>query len=240
MSRTKLLLLSLAAVLAVSAVASASALAAFPPRFYVAGQEVKGTETFPYTGTINVARMNSLIGGLKMMIECTENKVAGTNVLGSEGKASGEANFEKCVLYEMTKGGEESNKSEKCRIREPIAFKFASQLVFGPSGLPEEEFKPASGEIFVEIGILSQPGKSCLFAVTLQVKGTYFASGGAEGEIERKEHELVYTSTGGRITLGKEPAAFTNKITGLKLKKLEGEETSKKYRMFTPLTEGEV
>jgi hypothetical protein len=232
MSRMRLVLPILAAVLAVSAVASASAMAA-APRYVIEGKEVKGTEKFAITAGVGIANLNSVVGGLKMDIECVNNKVTGENFIEGEGKSKGETALEGCTLYEVAKNGALENKSEKCLVKTPIVLKYADQLVIGPGGLPEDELKPASGEIFVEVVIQNAPGHTCLIAANLQVKGAYAAAIGPEAEVERREHELRFTSAGSKINIGALQASFTNRINGLKLKKFEGETLSKKFRILT-------
>jgi hypothetical protein len=231
MSRVKLVLSTLTAVLAVSAVVSAAAMAQ-TPSYVIEGKEVTGTEKYEFTGSVNVARMNTVIGGLKEEIECISNKLMGENILEKEGKSKGAINLESCTLFEIKKSGELFNQSEKCTVKTPIELKYGAQLVIGPGGLVENEFKPATGEVFVEIVIQSAPGKTCLLAASLQSKGSYDASTGPEAEVERREHESVFTSAGSKLKIGALQASFTNKVTGLKLKKLTGETLSKKFRVF--------
>ncbi len=240
MSRVKLILLSLVAVFAVGAIASAPAMAV-TEKYMIEKQEV--TEPHEISAFVGPAYMNSVVGGIKFEIECDTNALVGKDTIEAGGKSKGEASFSGCTLYSTNeeKGheGEHSNKSTKCKLREPIQFKYVDQLVVGLGGIPEDEFKPASGEIFVEIGIESQPGQSCVLTSILQVKGAYVAAGGPEGEIEKQGHELWYQSTGSKLTVGKEPAAFTNKVSAIKIKRSKAEvekgSENKKYRELTEL-----
>ncbi len=232
MSRIKLVLPALAVVLVVSVVASASAMAV-TPKYFVEGKEVTGAEKYAFTGSVGIARLNTVVGGLKMVIECTANKLAGENLFEAEGKSKGEFNLESCTLYEVIKSGALENKSEKCLVKTPVNLKYAAQLILGPGGLSENEFKPSTGEIFAEVVVESAPGKTCLIAADLQAKGSYAATTGPESEVEKKEHESVFTSGGSKLKIGALPASFTDKVSGLKLKKAVTETTSKKFRIFT-------
>jgi hypothetical protein len=232
MSRIRLILPALAAVLVVSAAIAACALAT-TPTYFVEGKEITGAEKYAITFTLGTAHMNTEIGGVKMHIECTSNKLFGENYFEAGGRAKDEADFNNCALYEISKTGEQANRSEKCEIKTPIEFKYAEQLVAGPGGLPEDEYKPASGEVFVEVVLQDAPGSFCLFDSRLQVTGAYDASYGPEAEIERREHEMWFQSAGSKLKIGTTiKASFTMRVTGLKLKKLTGETLSKRFRAY--------
>lgn len=204
------MILSLLAVLAVVAVTSASA-SALETRYVAEGKEVTTAET--YSAVVGVAQLNSTIGSVKIMIECSANALitTGANAIEAEGKSSGEISFSQCVIYEIKKGSRVLLSS--CTITEPIKFAFKDLLVSGPGGLLEDEYKPSTGTIFVEITI-----GVCVLKGTYKAEGAYTASFGAEGEREVSEHELLFHSTGSKVTLGKEPASFTNTISRIKLK----------------------
>lgn len=211
MSRMKWIMLSLVAVLGVSAVASVTASAATKNRFFVEKVELAGSDKIE--GTVETAQLNSIVANLKMMIVCTENKlVANTGEIEALGASKGEIEYNKCKVYEIKEGV--LTLLTVCTVKEPIKFSFKDQLIEGPGGLVEDEFKPSSGTVFVKIEIT---GSLCAFKGTLEPKGTYVASLGDEGERQLVEHELVFTSTGSKITLGTEKGAFTNRVSKVKV-----------------------
>jgi hypothetical protein len=211
MTRIKLILLSMVAVLGISAVASVASAAAAEPltRYSVEGiGEIK--EALEVTATVGTAQLSGFLLKAKIMIECTKNKEVG-GLIEPEGKSKGEIVYEGCTLYSIHSIKE--SLSANCRVTEPIKFKFLDLLIVGKGGLIEDEFKPATGENFVEITVGNAPEKTCLEKGTFPAKGTYTASLGAEGEVLKTLHELVFTSGGSKLTFNGEPASYTNRIS---------------------------
>jgi hypothetical protein len=216
MSRIKLVLLSMVVVLGVSAVASSSAFAIAETRYFVGGTEVSVQHNIE--GNVETAQLNTQIASLKTILVCTENTFTGN--IKSGGTSEGTIKFKKCKLYEIKAGV--MTLLGNCMIGEPIEFTFKDQLFDGPAGqlgggIVEDEFRPAGGgenEVFVKIKIT---GSLCVPKGELEPKGTYVASMGDEAERELEKHELVFTSTGGKIKLGPEKGAFTNRVGNLKL-----------------------
>ncbi len=206
MTRIKLILLSMVAVLGISAMASASA-SALETRYMVGANEVKGTEKIEAEGTVGPAQLTSVILGEKIVIECTNNKLTGAT-LEAEGKSKGEILFNKCAVSVITGGKREAQ--PKCVIKE-ITFKFTDLLIDGPGGVIEDEFKPSTGENFVTIVIENVSEKEvCTLKGSYETTGSYDAAA-PEGELSATEHELLFTSTGSKVKLHKEPASFTNR-----------------------------
>lgn len=202
MSRTKWSLLSLVIVLVVS-VATATSAAALETRYTVEGKEVKAES--PIEGSVGTAQLSNSILSQKLIIECTANTMANASIEG-EGKSKGEYKFGSCILYELTKGAKES--LAKCVVKVPIEFKFTDLVIDGPGGVLEDEFKSSTGEEFVTIHIENKGEETCALKGTYETKGTYVASIGDEGEVEKIEHELVITSTGSKLKIGKEASAW--------------------------------
>jgi hypothetical protein len=217
MSGLKLVLLSMVAVLGFSAVATVSASAAEPTtRFSVEGVgEIK--EALELTASIGTMQWNVRLFKAKVMIECTSNKLLSDSI-EPEGKSKAEVAFESCTFYSIHSIKE--SLAANCRISEPIKFKVIDLLIAGKGGLIEDEIKPASGETLVEIAISNAPEKTCLEKGTFPLKGAYTASFGSEGEVLKKPHELVVTSTGSKLSFGGEPASFTYR-TSVELKDLK-------------------
>lgn len=211
MSRIKLVLLAMVAVFGISAAASvASAVAAEPLTRYSVESVGEIKEALEVTATVGTAQLNGIIAKAKVMIECTKNTEK-SSVIEPEGKSKGEIDYEGCTLYSIHSIKE--SLAATCRVTEPIKFKFIDLLIVGKGGLIEDEFKPATGETFVEITLANAPESTCLSKGTFPAKGTYISSLGDEGEVLKKLHELVFTSTGSKITFGGEPASFTNRVS---------------------------
>jgi hypothetical protein len=215
MSRIKLAVVSVLAVAAVCAVAAGTASAAQETRYFVEGTELKATETVD--GAVGVAQLNSTLLGQKIMIECTANELTttGENTIEEKGKSKTEIIYKQCYVYTISKGTRELLLG--CGV-ETITFKAIDQLIAGPGGLVEDEFKPSTGEVFVSINIVNANGKTCSLKSKDEVKGSYVASFGDEGERSSTEHELVFTSTGSKVTFAGEPASYTNTVSRLKLR----------------------
>jgi hypothetical protein len=215
-------MLAMVAVLGISAVSAVSASATQQTRYFVSGVELTGAAE-EVEGTVETAALNSTIAGLAVRIVCTTNKLvagAGKNAIEKNGLSKGEIEYAGCELYKVEKGVQEAQ-GAKCTIEIPI-FKFTDQLVAGPGGLVEDEFKGTlESETFVEIKITAKSEQTCVLKGMFKAKGTYIASLGSEEERELTEHELVFTSTGSKVKLGAEPASFTNR-TRLHLKTNKG------------------
>jgi len=211
MTRIKLILLSMVAVLGISAVASVASAAAAEPltRYSVEGiGEI--TTALNLTASVGTAQLNGFILGSKIMIECTNNTLKNGQI-EPEGKSKGEISFTGCTLF-VIKSTKESQ-AVKCEVKVPT-FSYTDLLVRGPGGLIEDEFKPTGAEnTFVTVEVLQVSGQNCLLKGNFKAKGSYVASLGAEGEVLKKLHELLFTSTGSKLTFGNEPASFTNHIS---------------------------
>jgi hypothetical protein len=206
MARMKLVLLGLVAVLGISAVASASAFAECGTgctRYFVEKTELAGEDKAE--ATVETAQLNSEVAGVKIMIVCTKNKFS-EGKIKEKGESSGKIQFEGCKVYEIKNGV--LTLLGNCTVKEPIEFNFKDQLVVGPGGMGEDEFKPSSGTTFVVIKI---EGSLCAIKKEYKTEGSYVASAGDEGERELVEHELIFTSNGSKVTFEGKQASFTNR-----------------------------
>jgi hypothetical protein len=162
MSRVKLILLSLLAVVALSAVASASA-SAHVYEFYTCKEVAEGkfetkakceksepgkgkwewtpiVEPLKVEGTSGVSLLEGELASIRTELKCKKDKVSGE--LEKEGKDKGEITFEECKLYEVEvgeKGEHKHNSHETLEIcsAENIKFSFTSKLVRGEALGPE-------------------------------------------------------------------------------------------------------
>jgi hypothetical protein len=207
MSRMKVVLLSLVTMLAVSGLASSSALAKTENKYFEAGGTAISAET-AITGTVGIADLASELAGAKILIECTENTFKGT--VGKEGTSKGSIKYGGCKLFEINKGKKESETT--CTVSIP-EFKFVDQLIEGTKGgVVEDEFKPETPPVFVEITI-----GVCTLKGTFKTEGTYTAQTSQEGEVAKKEGELRFDSTGSNVTFNKSKAAYFDTLKKLEL-----------------------
>lgn len=211
MSRVSLIILSLFAVLAASAVVSAPASATLETRYFVENKELKGEEEAE--GTIGAVQINFTFVEIKLMVECKRNTVKEYIVKGG-GESFGKYELKECTLYEI-KEGVRTEPVPACPILEPIEDNFKDLLISGPGGVVEDEFKPSTGGALLSIDLR---GPLCVIKSSeFPLAGTYVASFGAEGEVEKLEHELVATSIGSGLSVGARSAALISRTT-LKIK----------------------
>jgi len=223
MSRIRLILLSLLAVLAFGAVAAASASAAH--EFWVPECENQGPghkyatrvkcekgeigtgewersgalapiaagEEVPVEGTSGTSILE--VPELnEAKIECKEDKFSGT--LKAAGQTTAKVEFEKCTVVSP----------EHCTVAEPIKVNVTDQLVIFHETLADA-FEPPSGEPFV---VIKLKGSECLAKGEFKVKGKQQCAL-PEGEIEKVEHEIDCKPIGSELTLGAKEAKFEGK-----------------------------
>ncbi len=211
MTRIKLIMLSMVAVLGLSAVASATASAAVETRYFVEGDtELAASESI--AGTVGTAELVTTLAKDKIAIICTKNTLSNATV-ETLGKSGGEIKYEECGTLKQIKKGELEN--TKCNVKIP-AFKFKDLLVAGPGGTVEDEFTPAAGTTFVEIEVAGGTGCNSIFEGTYKTEGSYVASL-PKSEDGLVGHEIVFTSTGSKVKFHSEQASYTNTVTNLLL-----------------------
>lgn len=221
MSRIRLVVLSLVAVLAVSAAASASALAAEtfggvqcqpypegkwkdpqctekgPPNEYetmeITNSEVKGEG--------ETAILKSEISTTKIYIDCQKTTFAGRIEKG--GKSKSEIKYEKCVLYEESTGKPIST----CTVP-TITANVADEIV-GGKGHFEDRFTPEKGEEFTKIKI---EGASCTLKGTFEVKGSQRCEL-PDAEARQKKHAIRCKESGSSLKLGNKEAFYRGEVT---------------------------
>jgi hypothetical protein len=210
MSRPKLVLFSLLAVFLASAAGATSASAIYN----VEGTELIPTETID--GAVGVTQINSTIGETKMSLECTTNKMVGTNSIETAGLSSLEISYNQCYVYTINKGNRELT---GCKVAEPIVSSVRGVLLKGAGGAVEDQIEsPLESETLATINVETITGKSCFASgKSLTLNGSYIGSTGDEGEIEKTEHDLTFNSTGSAgLTLNGAPASITSTISRVK------------------------
>jgi len=218
-NRLRVLLVSLLAVFAVSAIASASASAqeyftcnANAAGLYTTNQcnVLAGTKAFelekiPAAGKVKFTSSNTIggykhpailegqIGTLSVIVECAT--VTGTGELEEKGKVKGEVKATECKIFQVVKAIK--GELTACKV-EPISSNFKDQLVAGKGIGSEDEFKPAAeGTLVVEIELT---GALCALPKKNKVEVAKAGQGVSayiiEPNVSKKEHVHVFTGTG--------------------------------------------
>lgn len=220
MSRIRLVVLSLATVLAVSALATASASAEFvgvqcQPHVGGKWKNSQCTEKGPpnefeteeitnaaVEGEGATAILKSEIGSTKIYIDCQKTKFTGTLEKGN--KSTAEIQYTECALYEESTGKPVS----ACKV-EPITAIVEDKLE-GVAGAIEDKFTEKSMKPFAEITIT---GASCALKVTkLAVTGSQKCKlPGAEAN--KVEHEINCEESGSSLKFGTKAATYRGKVT---------------------------
>jgi hypothetical protein len=156
MYRTKILMLSLLAALALTAVASSTASAGTEHEFKVEGKTIaKGSKVELQGQIVELGQFESLIKGAGIHITCNNAFGNTENVLEAEGKAKFEAEFEACTVYTITKGLPESVPGCKIKVTKATAtgeLTEAGVIMYKGSG---------TSELFNEIEITESGGGGC-------------------------------------------------------------------------------
>jgi len=217
-SRFKVILICMIAVLAAGALACGSA-SALSNSYFEQPSKALGNEKM--ATSVGVAQLQSEISGVKILIECAENSAEGE--IEAAGKSKGSIKIKKCSLSSISEG-KKTNLAASCPIKEPLEFKVLGQLITQTkAGVVAAEIKPAEGKIFVEQAI---GGAACVITGGAESKfkaeGTYVASLGDQAEEDATEHEAVTTEAGSSLTFGGKPAAVTTTLS--KIKRTNGKE----------------
>jgi hypothetical protein len=218
-NRIRVLLVSLLAVFAIGAVASATASAhefSVPCHKVIAANKglgewedaacTKAGGTKEFTTKLLAGETEEFLDtsgpailvapAVAIEIECWEDTSKGK--LEAAGKTTGEATFYRCRV--VTPAG--------CKVKEPIEIKFTDLLVGAATEPVKDEFKGTEAEeTFVTITI-----EGCAAEGKFKVKGTQIADLPAAGQ-ERALHEIISTPSGSKLKLGANAAFFTNTET---------------------------
>lgn len=207
MSKIKLILLSIFAVLAVSAVASSSA-SAFS--FLIEGKALTANETTTSSGGPAVLET----AGTK--IECAETEGEDTLLLLQPGLTDYHILFKTCAV----------SKPLGCTVAQPILVKGLDHLVLLASGALATLFLPATGNTFVTLTFANKTGETCSITGTQEVTGIAGALvvGGEESK-ETGELEFTNATSGSKLELAGVSAKFKLKA----LVKLSGANKGKKW-----------
>lgn len=200
MTRLRLAFLTAIAVLALTAVASATASAL---EYKIEGSGVTGKtalENINETGTKN--KLKGTPFGVTVQIQCSHRE--GENLaIDTLGSSEVKLKFSSCTV----------EKPANCSVEEPIVTTVVGALGEAGGGLVNE-FSPVSGTTFTEITLL---GSSC------SLKGKPFKVEGKQacelpaGAVEAVEHGLACNASGSALTAGGKKAEFESSEAKLSL-----------------------
>ncbi len=226
MLRIRLILIGVVVMSVMSALASASA-SAITPVFLVCLEKsgsgrkfedrncskesgsgkfelVEVTEFLQYTGTGGVSTLVSLLLKAEIRITCKRTLLIGE--IGPKGLTKGELKYDECSV------GNKTETFANCEVPN-IDFTFIDQLIENSKGEVEDEYKPATGKVFVEIAIKNKEGKVCA------EKGTFPVEGTQNAEVEQPSlgakllREWTFKASGSHLTFNKEPATYESKAS---------------------------
>jgi hypothetical protein len=223
MLRIRFILMSLFAVVAVSALASASASAigrlSVCEKASVAGggqwnnpectslggskeYETKEETTGELKGTGGVATLKGEIAKAEVIITCAKSKITG--VVEAAGAAKGESVFEECGV------GNSKEKFVNCEVPN-IKTPFKSQLIEEGGELRDEFKGTEAGGRFTTVKINNKGEKTCLEKGSFEVTGTTAATL-PRNDIYLLGHLFDFIATIGNLHFGGSPATFVSSI----------------------------
>lgn len=221
MSRMRIIMVSLLAVFATGAVASAASAHEFivPCHGVSAENTGKGEwnnsactktgESDEYTRKLLAGEVEKVEGiggesvfqfeygqGVEVVIACRQATLEGE--LEAAGASHGKVAFTECRVLNR-----KGKRIEQCAVKNPIEFSFKDQLVGSPV---EEEFKPSYGSTFFTITFEAEGG-SCAIAFTANVEGTWKCELPSAGTMQIK-HEMVCQATGSDLEFAGKKVEF--------------------------------
>lgn len=228
MSRFKLIMMSVVAMFAVGAFASASA-SAITPVYLVCLEKagsgkkfedrncakengstgkfelVEVSEFLGVNGTGGASTLKTTLLSAELIIKCTKSKFTGE--IGPKGLSKGEVTYEGCAAFS-------SPTAELANCEVPnIKFKFIDQLVEKSATVVEDEFKPESGSTFVEIEIKNKGTKSCIQKGKFPVTGTQNAETELPSSGAKLLRELTFKTSGSHLKFNGEAATYEGKVS---------------------------
>jgi hypothetical protein len=223
-SRIRIMLVSLLAVLAVGAVASASASAHTYTICRTGGTEkyetnkctgpktagtfsilpVELTEKYSFEGTSGVSKLEGTLAGDRAIIECKKDKITGE--IEKEGKSKASViTYEECSLAIVVKHVREAETT--CKVPNIKTEPLKDLLITGKGIGPEEEFEPESGTTFATVVV-----EGCALESREKVTGKQICQL-PEATVEKAEHELDCSPTGGSLDFAGKPASYYGNAT---------------------------
>jgi hypothetical protein len=226
MSRPRLILAGLLAVLAVSVVASASGTE--PPRkcgtkvtsvpaYCVEGFQLENSKGEPTSaeaeGTDGVSILKATVATVTSEVECKKGKDSGTiedGVSGTAGKSTVANTLEECKLLKPTNCKLASSKIKTAELN--------GALTWTGTRIEDKLASPESG--FADISIEGKESSCGIAEVgkpkTFEVSGSQLCEmdkANSEAEIEATTHKIICKTSGGSLTIGSNPAEMTSEST---------------------------
>jgi hypothetical protein len=228
MSRTKLILAGLLALLVVGVVASASATeppkkcgtkVTSVPAYCVEGFQLENAKGEPTSakveGTDGVSILKATVGTVTSEVECKGGKTSGSikgGASGTVGKSKVLDTFEGCKLL----------KPANCKLTVSNEKEIETAELKGELGLTSTriEDKLTSESGFAAISIEGKES-SCVIAEvgkpkTFEIGGAQLCeidTANSEAETEATTHKIICKVSGGSLTLGSNPAEMTSEST---------------------------
>jgi hypothetical protein len=214
MSRTRLILLGLLALVAVGVVATATATATGScmkvkagPAYCVEGAPLENASA-EVEGTNGASVLKATISTVSSEVKCEKGKLAGTiegGAAGTVGKSTATMTFEGCKLITPT----------NCKLTAAAATAIETTelkgelVVSGSAKRIEDKFEPKEGAAFAAIGIEGKE-PSCLIAEVgrpknFNVKGSQLCevdTSNTIAETEAKTHNLICKNSGSTLEVG--------------------------------------
>jgi hypothetical protein len=199
MSRLKFVLLSMFAVLAVGAFASASASAedscTTGTKSLFCFHTNKPIHSEEVLGTSGVSKLEGKVGGAALKVECADDKFTG--LLELLGASKGLIEFLTCSVTEPG----------SCTVNQPIFAQFTDQLSSGV--MPATDLFTGSAGAGEEFTTLTIAGTGCSVPGKYQVTGLQTVEL-PKGEESLVNHEVVAKKAGSKLKLGVETASFSS------------------------------
>ena len=229
MSRTRLILAALLAVLAVGVVASASGTE--PPKkcggkvnavpaYCVEGFQLENSKGEPalaeVNGTDGISLLKATVATVTSEVECKKGKSSGTiedGLSGTAGKSTVTNTFEECKLLKPTNCKLTASNENKIKTAE-----LQGQLVLTGGRIEDKLAPPESAFAAISIEgkesscVIAEVGKPKIFSIS----GSQLCEidkANTEAETEALTHKIICKASGGSLTLGSNTAEMTNEAT---------------------------
>jgi hypothetical protein len=230
MSRTRLILAGLLAVLAVGVVASASGTeppkkcggkVTATPTYCVEGLQLENSKGEPASesveGTDGTSMLKATVAGVTSEVECKSGKSTGSikdGASGTVGKSRMVNTLEECKLLKPTNCKLASSKIKTAELN--------GELTWAGARIEDKLAPPESG--FAIIGIEGKESSCGIAEVekpkNFEVIGSQICEidkASAEAETEATTHKLVCKASGGSLRIGENKAEMTSEPTTIKL-----------------------
>jgi hypothetical protein len=198
MSKIRLTLLSSLTILAVSAVASASASAVIMPAYSTITGSLKIVSKKTNTSTTSLAALKGTIAGVEILIECGVENGSGTvENTAADGLSLATVHYTVCKVSKPV--------GQNCLVFNGLVLVTAHDLLVLSGGKIRDQFEPQSGTTFTTI-ILDN-------CTTKALNGSFTVTGTAAAETNNANSSLEFSETSGEnLKFGGNPAIYTDSV----------------------------